>query len=43
MAKNDFRVTSNFKIIIRICMKYVEFCGKTSWAFTEKMSVNFLY
>ena len=30
MAKNDFRVTSIFKIIIRICMKNIEFCGKTS-------------
>ena len=30
MAKNDFRVTSIFKIIIRICMKNVEFCGKTT-------------
>ena len=30
MAKNDFRVPSVFKIIIRICMKNVEFCGKTS-------------
>ena len=30
MAKNDFRVTSIFKIIIRICMKNVKFCGKTS-------------
>ena len=30
MAKNYFRVTSIFKIIIRICMKNVEFCGKTS-------------
>ena len=29
MAKNDFRVTSIFKIIIRICMKNIEFCGKT--------------
>ena len=29
MAKN-FRVTSIFKIIIRICMKNVEFCRKTS-------------
>ena len=35
MAKNDFRVTSIFKIIIRICMKNVELC--------EKMSVHFLY
>ena len=30
MAKNDFRVTSVFKIIISICMKDVEFSGKTS-------------
>ena len=30
MTKNDFRVTSIFKVIIRICMKNVEFCGKTS-------------
>ena len=30
MTKNDFRVTSIFKIIIRICMKNVEFCKKTS-------------
>ena len=30
MAKNDFRVTSVFKIIIRICIKNVEFCRKTS-------------
>ena len=29
MAKNDFKVTSIFKIIIRICMKNVEFCRKT--------------
>ena len=30
MAKNDFRVTSIFKIIIRICIKGVELCRKTS-------------
>ena len=30
MAKNYFIVTSIFKIIIRICMKNVEICGKTS-------------
>ena len=30
MTKNDFRVTSIFKIIIRICMKNVEFFRKTS-------------
>ena len=28
MTKNDFRLTSIFKIIIRICMKNVEFCRK---------------
>ena len=30
MAKNHFRVTSIFKIIIRICMRNVEFYRKTS-------------
>ena len=30
MTKNDFRLTSIFKIIIRICMKNIEFCRKTS-------------
>ena len=30
MAKNGLRVTSVFKIIIRICMKNIEFCRKTS-------------
>ena len=30
IAKNDFRVTFIFKIIFRICMRNVEFCGKTS-------------
>ena len=30
MAKNDFRVTSIFKIIVRICMENVEFCRKAS-------------
>ena len=30
MVKNDFRVTSVFKIAIRICMKNVEFCWKKS-------------
>ena len=30
MAKNDFRMTSIFEIIIRICMKNVGFCRKTS-------------
>ena len=30
MAKNDFRVKSIFEIIIRICIKNVGFCRKTS-------------
>ena len=30
MAKNDFRVASIVKSIIRICIKKVEFCRKTS-------------
>ena len=30
MVKNDFRVISIFKITIRICIKKVEFCRKTS-------------
>ena len=30
IAKNDFRETSIFKIIIRICEKNEEFYGKTS-------------
>ena len=30
MAKNDFRVTSIFKVIIKICIKKVAFCRKTS-------------
>ena len=30
MAKNDFRVTSILKIIIKICKKNFEFCGKIS-------------
>ena len=30
MSKNDFKLTSIFNIIFRICKKNVEFCGKTS-------------
>ena len=30
MAKNDFKVISIFRIIIRIYNKIFEFCGKTS-------------
>ena len=42
MAKNDFRVKSIFKIIIRICMKNVEFCTKTS-TFLPKRCVFIFY
>ena len=30
MAKNEFKVTSIFKIAIKICKKTFEFCGKIS-------------
>ena len=30
MAKDDFRVTSIFEVIIKICMRNVVFCRKTS-------------
>ena len=30
MTKNDIRVISIFKIIIRFCKKNLELCGKTS-------------
>ena len=30
MTKKDFRVTPIFKIFMKICMKNVEFCRKTS-------------
>ena len=43
MAKNDFRVTSILKIIIRICMKNVEFCGKTSLSFYSKDVCLFIF
>ena len=36
MAKNDFRVTSIFKIIVRTCTKNLEFCGKTSKFLAKK-------
>ena len=38
MAKNGFRVTSVFKIIVRICKKNVEFCEKS---FYEKDDCSF--
>ena len=28
MAKNYFRVAYIFEVIIRTCMKHVDFCGK---------------
>ena len=36
MAKNDVRVTPVFKIIIRNCVKNVEFCRKTSRFLPER-------
>ena len=37
MAKNDFRVTSFLRSLkIRICMKNVEFCRKTSKFLTKR-------
>ena len=43
MIKNDFRVTSIFKIIIRISKKNVEFCWKTSKFLLKRHHVHFLY
>ena len=45
MAKNDFRVTFIFKIIIRICKTNVEFCGKTPFYPKDvcSFSVFFIY
>ena len=41
MAKNDFRVTSIFKITIRICMKNVEFCKRTSKSLPKRCLFTF--
>ena len=41
MAKNDFKVTSIFKIIVRICMKNVEFFRKTSKFLSKRCLFNF--
>ena len=43
IAKNDFRVTSIFKIIIRICMKNVAFCGKTSKFLPKRCPCLFIF
>ena len=44
MAKNDFRVASIFKIIIRICIKNVEFCRKASKFLPKRcVFIHFLY
>ena len=43
MAKNDFRVTSILIIIIRICMKDVEFCGKTSKFLPKRCLCPFIF
>ena len=39
MSENDFRVTSIFRIIIRICKRNVEFCGKTSKSLPKKIKI----
>ena len=41
MAKNDFKVTSIFKIIVRICMKNVESFRKTSKFLSKRCLFNF--
>ena len=43
MSKNDFRVTSIFNIIIRICMKNVEFCGKTTKFLPKRCLFLFIF
>ena len=43
MVKNDFRVTSIFKIIITICVKNVEFCRKTSKFLPKKCLFLFIF
>ena len=43
MAKNDFRVTSIFKIIIRICMKNVAFYEKTSKFLPKRCLCLFIF
>ena len=39
MSENDFRVTSIFRIIIRIYKRNVEFCGKTSKYLPKKIKI----
>ena len=43
MAVNGFRVTSTFKIIIRICKRNFDFCGKTSKYLTKRCLVFFIF
>ena len=43
MSKNYFRVTSIFNIIIRICMKNVEFCGKTTKFLPKRCLFLFIF
>ena len=42
MAKNDFRMASIFKIIIRICMKMLSFVGK-HLSFNPKDACFFIF
>ena len=43
MSKNDFRVTSIFNIIVRICMKNVEFYGKTTKFLPKRCLFLFIF
>ena len=43
MAKTDFRVTSIFKSIVRICMKNVKFCGKISKFLPKRCLCLFIF
>ena len=43
MAKNDFRVTSIFKVIVRICTKNIEFCGKISKVLPKRCLCLFIF
>ena len=42
MSKNELKVISIFKIIIRICQKVFEFCGETSKFLPKGNSIHYL-
>ena len=43
MAVNGFRVTSTFKIFIRICKRNFDFCGKTSKYLPKRCLFFFIF